>query len=140
MPTTSDSLSSFLVRKGDLVLGLTVFMDETGTHAGHPITAVAGVLFDQSGINDFEAIWVKRTPDLKEPFRAADCYGGYGQFEGWPTSVRLLLMHDLAEIIAKTRLAGFVAFIEQKDWELWAKINPQHIQWVGSPYSACLSG
>ncbi len=120
-------------------MALKAFFDETGTHAGHPIIGVAGFLYDEAGINQFEDSWKKKTRDLKRPFHAVDCVWGREEFEGWPDPVRMLLMHDLAEIIADTKLAGFVAFIERKDWELWQKINQAEIvKRVGSPYSACL--
>jgi hypothetical protein len=48
-------------------------------------------------------------------------------------------MHDLAEIIVQTRLCGFIACIEQADFNQWAaQQNPGIIKWIGSPYSACL--
>jgi hypothetical protein len=54
---------------------LRAFFDETGTHDGHPITAVAGFLFDTVGLDRFEAGWLKRSADLKEPFHTVDWKG-----------------------------------------------------------------
>jgi hypothetical protein len=126
-------------RNGGLSVALTGFFDETGTHAGHPITGVGGFLFDDRALAAFEAAWKKRTAELAKPFHTADCASGYDQFEGWPERLRLLLMHDVAEIIAHTKIAGFVAFIEKANWDNWARINqPEIVRGVGSPYSACL--
>jgi hypothetical protein len=83
-------------------MALYAFFDETGTHVGHPLTAVAGFLFDDQSINKFGALWRKRTVDLSEPFHTIDCFHGFKQFEGWPQPQRFLLMYDLADIIIQT--------------------------------------
>jgi hypothetical protein len=51
---------------------LRAFFDETGTHDGHPLTAVAGFLFDEDGLERFEAEWGRRTADLTKPFHTYD--------------------------------------------------------------------
>jgi hypothetical protein len=137
--TNPHSVIAFILRNGGMALGLTAFIDETGTHKGHPITGVAGFLYDKSGVTKFEAQWAKRIAELSEPFHTADCVWGHGQFEGWPQPKRLLLMHDLADIIMQTRLCGFIACVEQTDFIQWvAQQNPEIVKWIGSPYSACL--
>jgi hypothetical protein len=117
---------------------LRAFFDETGTHNGHPLTAVAGFLFDDAGLDKFEADWQKRTADLEEPFHTVDCVHGRGQFEGWPEPVRLLLMHDLPEIIIQTRICGFISFVESNEYDQWCKENPRYVSWIGSAYTVCL--
>jgi hypothetical protein len=44
------------------------FFDETGTHQGHRVTAVAGFLYDGSGLAKFETQWRKRTADPMDRF------------------------------------------------------------------------
>lgn len=134
-----ESTLAFLLRNGGLGLALHGFFDETGTHSGHPITGVAGFLYDDSSLKEFETRWRKRTFEFAKPFHTTDCHGGRDQFEGWPKPLRLQLMHDLADIIASTKIAGFVAFAEKDEWEQWSKINQRGIvERFGSPYSACL--
>lgn len=100
---------------------------------------MGGFLYDADRLGELETRWAKRTRNLEKPFHAYDCFWGRDQFEGWPEPVRHLLMHDLAQITADTKLAGFVAFIERRDWDQWKQINQTEIvQRVGSPYSACL--
>ena len=113
-----------MLRHGGWGVALRAFFDETGTHDGHPLTAVAGFVFDGAGLDKFEADWRKRTADLKEPFHTVDCVNGRGQFKGWPEPQRLLLMHDLPEIIIQTRVCGFVSFIESNEYDQWCKENP----------------
>jgi len=127
-----------MLRNGALGMALHAFFDETGTHAGHPLTAVAGFLFDEKGVNSFDLSWQKRTSDLTEPFHTYDCFHGFGQFEGWPKPQRLLLMHDLADLVIQTRLCGFIAFVEANDYDQWRNGNPQYVSWIGSPYTVCL--
>jgi hypothetical protein len=127
-----------MVRHGSWGVALRAFFDETGTHNGHPLTAVAGFLFDSRGLDKFEAAWQKRTADLKEPFQTYDCVHGREQFEGWPEPQRLLLMHDLPEIIIQTRVCGFLSFIESNEYDQWCKENPRYVSWIGSPYTVCL--
>ena len=114
------------------------FFDETGTHAGHPLTAVGGFVFDQAGLDHFEREWRTRTAELTEPFHAVDCFGGYKQFESWPKPQRLILMHDLAEIIVKNRVCGIFAFLKDEDYTQFSAENPEQATWVGSPYTCCL--
>jgi hypothetical protein len=132
------SILAFFLRHGGLGMALYSFFDETGTHAGHPLTAVGGFLFDDDRVDKFETEWRKRTPDLKEPFHTYDCFGGYEQFEGWPESHRLLLMHDLADIIVKTRFCGILVYVTDDDYKQWCKENPQRVTWIGSAYTSCL--
>jgi hypothetical protein len=118
---------------------LKAFFDETGTHAGHPVIGVAGFLYDDRGIEQFNTRWKKRASELDRPFHTSECFYGRGQFAGWPEPMRMLLMHDLADIIAETKLAGFLTYIERNDWEVWKKTSqPAIVESVGSPYSACL--
>lgn len=123
---------------GGLGMALFAFVDETGTHSGHPVTAVGGFLFDDQGVERFESSWKKRTSELREPFHASDCFHGYGQLERWPKPQRLLFMHDLPEMIIENRIFGFIAFMETAEYTEWCKENAHLVSRVGSPYTACL--
>jgi hypothetical protein len=114
------------------------FFDETGTHSGHPLTAVAGYVFDHNGVKRFEEAWQKLTSGLKEPFHTFDCANGEGQFKGWPEPQRLLLMHQLADIIVQTRVCGLIVFVTDKDYREWCAENPRQVAWLGKPYTSCL--
>jgi hypothetical protein len=128
-----------MLRNGGFTLGLTAFFDETGTHEGHLLTGVAGFLYDSDGIARFEAEWRKRTAaDFPEPFHTVDCFWGHGQFAGWPWPLRMQLMHELGDLISRTRIAGFVAYVEQEDYKKWAEHDPTQVDFVGSPYTICL--
>ncbi len=104
---------------------------------GHLVTTVAGFLYDQDGVRQFEDSWRERSKELTKPFRTSECFGGRGQFSGWPMPQRLLLMHDLADIVAKSRMAGFISSVEQGDFDEWARKDPM-LRHIGSPYSLCL--
>jgi hypothetical protein len=119
-------------------MALRAFFDETGTHDGHPLTAVAGFLFDTAGLNKFEVDWRKRTVDLKGPFHTTDCVRGRGAFEGWPEPQRLLLLHDLPEIIIRTRICAVISFIASDEYDQWCRENPRYVPCIGSPYTVCL--
>jgi hypothetical protein len=136
---SGDSLASFMTRNGGFALSLTAFFDETQSHNDDPLTGVAGFLYDRNGIAEFEAKWAKRTHGhLTKPFHTYDCFWGYDDFKGWPEPVRHLLMHDLAEIIERTRIAALVAYTYHNEYEEWAADHRRAAHMVGSPYTACL--
>lgn len=121
-----------------LVFVLHVFLDETGTNKRHPITGVAGFLFDRAGVSAFEREWQLRSYKLIKPYRTAHCAGRHGQFFDWEFSDRLMLMGDLARLITKTRQAGFIATVTQADFDEFARGSPTALPFIRSPYSLCL--
>jgi hypothetical protein len=98
---------------------LNAFFDETGTNQGHRVTAVAGFLFDEEGLQRFNNGWNKIGGDLKEPYRTYDCANRKGQFENnpeWPPWRCDQLMGGLAVVSSETRIAGFIASTQQTDF------------------------
>lgn len=128
------------VRDGGVVAVLRGFFDETITHSETRLTGVAGCIFDDVGYQAFRSEWGGRTKGLKKPFHMTACYGGYGEFGAppWSSDARDLLCRQLGELTARTRLAGFVCYMHNSDYEKYIRENPSHADIVGDCYSLCL--
>ena len=82
--------------------------------------ACGGLLGSSDHWDSFDMIWSHATHGLKEPFRAADCECGYGQFsdpEEWPKPKRDALMARLTGIIDWRKLYGFASIVPIKAYE-----------------------
>ena len=110
---------SVLRRFDGLILVFQAFFDETGGHTSHPVTAVAGFVYDEAGIKGFTDSWEPKVADLSKPYRTSSCNAGQEPFilPDWPEWRRQRLMDDLATISTDHALAGFVVATQKSDFE-----------------------
>jgi hypothetical protein len=81
------------------------------THGAAVFMRAAVYLASPDQWDGFDILWNNETYILKEPFRSADCEGGYGQFRNWPKAERDALMARLVSVICKIRLSGFASIV-----------------------------
>jgi len=80
-----------------VVLTLTTYLDESGTHGGSPVTVMAGIMANAYQWNRFEAEFDRLRAHYgfrvfhTKKFKKRD-----GDFQGWHPLRQLALMHDLA--------------------------------------------
>lgn len=119
---------------------LRALCDETQSHKGERITGVAAVLFEDSGYEAFRAEWLPQLARLKKPFSMAHCYWGYEEFakKPWDDESRRSLWQGLGDLITRTRIAAFVSFITDDDFEQHVRKRPNFENRIGNAYNFCL--
>lgn len=119
---------------------LRALCDETASHKGKRITGVAAVLFDDSGYETFRAEWAPQLASLKKQYSMAHCYWGYEEFAKppWNEQSRRALWQTLGRLIVRTRIASFVSFITDDDYQEHVKNQPNYEKRIGNPYNFCL--
>src|ERR1700680_4805266 len=85
------------------------YFDDSSDAQRSKFYACGGLLGSPHHWDFFEALWSAETDQLNEPFRSADCEGGYGQFKDWPKPERDALMARLVSVICKASLKGFAS-------------------------------
>ena len=102
----------------------TAYLDESGTHAGAPVSAIAGFVGDARQWRKFE----KRTGKLFKRFRvgvfhAIDVRRGHKDFEGWTVDRKIKFHDEFQHIINETLESGVVAFIREEDYKYYLGLN-----------------
>jgi len=123
-----------------LVTILTAFCDETGTHAGAPLTSVGGYVFDKEGQQLFSQQWAAVLQPLKEKgiryFRASACQAADGPFANLSSAERDALFGDLIRMVRGTGKFGMAAGIE--DCVFQEVMHRNKVQgYTGTKYTAC---
>src|SRR5258706_7676906 len=123
-----DSWIAALGKQNGVVLAIQAFFDETWRHKVEPrYFAVAAVAFQIDGLQRFDEEWSKKIVGLRKPFRSASCFGGNKAFEDhseWPRERRMVLLNQLADLSAQTRLAAFVVDTTVDDFDAYIKRYP----------------
>lgn len=119
---------------------LKVCCDETGTHAGAPITCVGGYVFDEEGEKEFTTEWVRFLQPFKrlgiEIFHANKCYGRKGEFAVLDDDVRKELLIALIALIRRTSKFGMVSGIRDEVFGMVIQRN-KFQAFTGSKYTVC---
>jgi len=98
---------------------LTAYLDESGTHAGSPVTVMAGMLANAQQWDAFDATFqrLKRKHHFQifhtKKFKKKD-----GDFHGWNDGQCLHLMSDLAHLTASSFTEGVSVTLDNADYEL----------------------
>lgn len=132
-PVVPDFFSEFLDSLGaDAAMMIRAYFDESGTHAGSPLTCVAGYLFQDRDARLLDKAWKKVLDEagLKR-FHMRDCAHGSGEFRKIPKSERIAIEKKLIAAIKKRATIGIVVSVCESDF---LAINEPN----GSPYVLCL--
>jgi hypothetical protein len=123
---------------------LTAYFDESGTHAGAEISAMAGFVGDARQWRKFE----KRAGKLFRRFRVdvfhtIDVRRTDKDFEGWKVDRKIEFLDEFQHIINETLESGVASFIRDDDYQyysrlLWPKKSRRDSKY-GILFRACLS-
>ncbi len=99
----------------------TVYLDESGTHAGATVSAMAGFVSDARQWGKYE----KRAGKLfkrygVKVFHAIDVRRGHGDFKGWTVDRKIEFLDEFQHIINETLESGVVAFIRDDDYKYYS--------------------
>jgi hypothetical protein len=122
----------------------TAYFDESGTHVGSGISAMAGFIGDARQWRKYE----KRTAKLFARYRvrvfhAIDVRRGHGDFKGWTVDRKLEFLDDFQHVINDTLENGIAAFIRDEDYEYYVGLDwPAKTRWDSKytiMFRACLA-
>lgn len=95
------------------------YFDDSADERKERFIVVGGLIADELVWDRFELLWLSATHELKEPFHATDCEGGFEEFADrvkWPKSKRDALMASLVGLIREHRLGGFASVVPVSDY------------------------
>jgi len=98
----------------------TAYFDESGTHAGAELTAMAGFLGDRRQWRKFE----KRTGKLfkrfhVDVFHAIDVRRSDKDFAGWSVDRKIEFFDEFQHVINETLESGVAAFLRHEDYRYY---------------------
>jgi len=102
----------------------TAYLDESGTHAGADVSAMAGHVADARQWRKYQ----KRTAKLfkrygVQVFHAIDVRRGHGDFKGWTVDRKIEFLDEFQHIINETLESAFVAFIRDDDYKYYSGLH-----------------
>jgi Protein of unknown function (DUF3800) len=123
---------------------LTAYFDESGTHAGAEVSAMAGFMGDARQWRKFE----KRVGKLfaryrVDVFHGIDLRRGHKDFDGWKVDRKIEFTDEFQHIINETLESGVSAFIRDDDYKYYLGLTwPKRTRWdskYGLLFRGCLS-
>jgi Protein of unknown function (DUF3800) len=103
---------------------LTAYLDESGTHAGAEVSAMAGFVGNARQWRKYE----KRTAGLfkrygVKVFHAIDVRRGHGDFKDWTVDRKIQFLDEFQQIINDTLESGVVSFIRDEDYKYYSGLH-----------------
>ncbi len=102
---------------------LSIYMDDSGTHAGAPIIGVGGLIGDEAQWEQFDVAWRARLnapmpgkPRLNK-FHAYDCQYCEGEFATYNRAESDLITREFRQIIIQSGVIGFARAIDKSAWD-----------------------
>jgi hypothetical protein len=114
------------------------FFDDTEIKHGPRTVGAAGVLFDNESLARFNAGWAPHAAGLPGQYRTAPLHWGFPPFDIWSEPKRHELLRNLAQLIAKTRDAGFAATVDLAHYDALKADQPRVAAAAGGPYTVAL--
>ncbi len=112
---------------------LTVYADESGTHADSQAITLAGYISTPDRWERFEAEWRAALADFGVGmFHMTDFENRVGEFSDWPEALRRERLSRLVKVIDDHALASFSVAFLRSDYE--AVVTPEAHAYVGGPY------
>lgn len=115
---------------------ISVYFDESGTHAASPVLTVAGILSTDKRWNKFQTEWReilecafteedrKCFPDGRAFFHMSDYDSHQGPYKGWDKQKHLSVIKQLIGTIRRRTQALFHAIVNKADYEEFCKDKP----------------
>jgi hypothetical protein len=89
--------------------------------------AYGGVLGHKLQMESFELVCLRKTARLNDPFHAADCESGFGQFASWELQERASLMKNLVTRIRKQNIWSYGVTVSISDYRsIFPDAAPEH--------------
>ena len=127
---------AILADQDGCVAVLKAYMDESGTHDGSPVLAVAAYVAPPSTWQRWTREWNQRKKPI-DVFHAVDCAALKKEFDGWEAAQRDQYVAQLLPAITNANLMGVAAAIRMNDYDEVKKDYPEIEKFLGKPYAAC---
>jgi hypothetical protein len=97
---------------------LTAYFDESGTHAGSPLSGMAGFLGDARQWRKFEKRAGKLFDRFKvDIFHTIDVRRGDKDFAGWKVDRKIEFLDEFHHIVNETLESGVASFLKEDDYK-----------------------
>ena len=120
-------------------MDLIVYIDESGTHAGSPLTVMAGYISSPERWNAFEAEWESFLKTQRiDHLHSKELYHGQKYFRNLPWERRAEIGDQATAIINRHAMLGFVVVLDNKDYQEIFKdaASPRNVS-LDSKYGVC---
>jgi hypothetical protein len=118
------------------VIVLRIFMDESGTHDGSDVVAVAAYIGKPKEWQRFTKAWNIAKRPIKV-FHSVDCQNLAEEFDGWNPKDRDSLVARLLPTLATHNLIGLAVAINMRDLDVALRGKPHLGELFGSAYGLC---
>lgn len=110
------------------------YFDESGTHDGSPVMAVAAYVYESQKCAQLDLEWKVALNEFGLPyFHMTDCALGYGEFAFMDKAKRIAAQTAFMEIIKKYASCGVYALAHEETWStVMSAFDP-----FGSAYTWC---
>ena len=113
------------------------YIDESGVHAGSPVTTVAIILSKPSLWRAWNSEWNVAKAPIRV-FHSNECANLTGDFDGWTKEARDAYVANLLPVIGRFNFVGQVTGIDNRDLAKVRAEFPKAEKVTGSPYMQCL--
>jgi hypothetical protein len=97
---------------------ITAYFDESGTHKGAPLSAIAGYVGDEQQWQEFNVRVRKLFADNDvRKFHLVDLWHSKGNFAGWIIDKKIQLTDELQHIANETLESGVTAFLSEENYQ-----------------------
>jgi hypothetical protein len=120
---------------------LKVFLDESGTHEGSLVTAMAGYLIQAEAVQQLESEWLAVLSEHGlDELHMREFVPPHGRYAHWKESDKRSLLERLIALIHKYCLSGVGAALEIDNFmqTVHARYNKREPGLIESPYEWCL--
>ena len=103
---------------------LTAYFDESGTHGGSPLSAMAGFLGDARQWRKFEKRAAKLFARFRvDAFHTIDVRRSDKDFDGWSVDRKIEFLDEFQHVINETLEMGVTAFISEKNYKYYRALS-----------------
>jgi hypothetical protein len=103
---------------------LEAYFDETGTHDGSPIFAIAGYVYETEAARRLDICWKGALDDFELPyFRMSACAHGHPPFDKLSRSERIDAATRMIDLVRVHMTFGVAISVNEQDFHSWAPAN-----------------
>lgn len=126
--------------KDNLVLGLTSYLDDSGSHDGSGVVTIGGPVVSRIQFKAFSGRWDKllKKYHVDHPLKMADFVRPHGRYCGWLPEIKMSLFYDISALVNSHKLYSISVAIEGPMFE--SALNAEVRRSLIGPYAFAFFG